>query len=147
MFWTLSRRMLAMEVSECLAVENSVLIVADFHLFFERPPMDQSDRWAARPFRSYTTVHPPYSVSLDPVATRRDKLRFVHNLWAAQALARAKLLPQEVRQVPRALVEEEEIGLESAGEMCGRAKCYWNVWERQGWLQADRKVGANGKQV
>jgi hypothetical protein len=119
---------------------------ADFHLFFERPPMDQSDRWAARPFRSYTTVHPPYSVSLDPVATRRDKLRFVHNLWAAQALARAKLLPQEVRQVPRALVEEEEIGLESAGEMFGRAKCYWNVWERQGWLQADRKVGANGRQ-
>ncbi|RSH95410.1 hypothetical protein EHS25_000497 [Saitozyma podzolica] len=112
----------------------------DFHLFFERPPMDQSDRWAARPFRSYTTVHPPYSVSLDPVATRRDKLRFVHNLWAAQALARAKLLPQEVRQVPRALVEEEEIGLESAGEMFGRAKCYWNVWERQGWLHADRKA-------
>jgi hypothetical protein len=107
--------------------------------------MDQSDRWAARPFRSYTTVHPPYSVSLDPVATRRDKMRFVHNLWAAQALARAKLLPQEVRQVPRALVEEEEIGLESAGEMFGRAKCYWNVWERHGWLHADRKVGANGR--
>ncbi|WWC73238.1 uncharacterized protein I206_107204 [Kwoniella pini CBS 10737] len=66
-------------------------LISEFHIFFERPPMDQTGRWSARPFRSYTVVHPPYSVALDPVATRRDKIRFIHNLWSAQASARAKL--------------------------------------------------------
>ncbi|WVQ81448.1 hypothetical protein IAT38_003572 [Cryptococcus sp. DSM 104549] len=106
----------------------------DFHLFLERPPIDQSGRWAGRPFRSYTTVHPPYSVSLDPVATKRDKLRFVQNLWAAQALARAKLLPSsDVRAVPRVSQSMEEVDLDAAGEALGRAKCFWNVWDRKGW--------------
>ncbi|OCF72444.1 hypothetical protein I204_06823 [Kwoniella mangroviensis CBS 8886] len=111
----------------------------DFHLFFERPPMDQSGRWSARPFRSYTTVHPPFSTALDPVATRRDKLRFIQNLWAAQALARTKLSSKEGKNLARALMSEHELSLEGAGEPMGRAKCYWDVWEKSAWL-AHRKA-------
>ncbi|WVW79055.1 hypothetical protein I302_101018 [Kwoniella bestiolae CBS 10118] len=106
----------------------------DFHLFFERPPLDQSGRWSSRPFRSYTTVHPPFSTALDPVATRRDKLRFIQNLWAAQALARTKMSTKDPRSVPRALMSEHELSLEGAGDPMGRARCYWDVWERNGWL-------------
>ncbi|OCF31354.1 hypothetical protein I316_06959 [Kwoniella heveanensis BCC8398] len=105
----------------------------DFHLFLERPPMDQSGRWSARPFRSYTTVQPPFSVALDPVATQRDKLRFIHNLWNAQALARAKLATKDVRTVPRVLAMNSEVELDSAGEAFGRAKCFWDIWDRSGW--------------
>ncbi|WWC91355.1 uncharacterized protein L201_006298 [Kwoniella dendrophila CBS 6074] len=90
-------------------------------------------RWAARPFRSYSTVHPPYSVALDPVATRRDKLRFIHNLWAAQALARAKVQVKDNRAIPKVLMNDQELSLEVAGEAMGRARCYWNVWDRNGY--------------
>ncbi|OWZ53685.1 hypothetical protein C368_04069 [Cryptococcus neoformans 125.91] len=104
----------------------------DFHLFFERPPADQCGRWGNRSFRSYSTVHPPYSVSLDPVATKRDKLRFIQNLWAAQALARAKVLPSsENKAVPRVLQSETEVDLE--GGDLERARCFWDVWNRNEW--------------
>ncbi|KAL7421475.1 hypothetical protein Q5752_004362 [Cryptotrichosporon argae] len=108
----------------------------DFHLFLERPPLDQSDRWSARPFRAYTTVHPPYTLSLDPTAARKDKQRFVHNIWAAQALARAKRMATSSAAPPRALVASSEIGLEGAGEVFARAKCYFDVWQRGSWTAA-----------
>lgn len=105
---------------------------SEFHLFLERPPVDQSDRWSARPLRSYTTVHPPYSFNLDPVMARKDKLRFVRNLWAAQALARTKLRRRtDAVAVPRVFKAREEIKL---------ATCYWNVWERAGWLACPLKA-------
>ncbi|TYJ55176.1 hypothetical protein B9479_004110 [Cryptococcus floricola] len=104
----------------------------DFHLFFEHPPVDQSGRWSGRAFRSYSTVHPPYSVSLDPIATKRDKMRFIHNLWAAQALARAKILPStENRAVPKVLQSEQEEAFE--GAQLERARCFWDVWDRSTW--------------
>ncbi|KAK8843437.1 hypothetical protein IAR55_007094 [Kwoniella newhampshirensis] len=109
------------------------LLTADFHLFFERPLVDQSGRWSGRPFRSYTTVHPPFAMSLDPIATKRDKLRFIQNLWAAQAVARTKLLPKHIRAIPRVLMSTEEVNLEGAGDQSGRAKCYWDVWDRNVW--------------
>ncbi|WWC97695.1 hypothetical protein V866_004579 [Kwoniella sp. B9012] len=77
--------------------------------------------------------------ALDPVATRRDKLRFIQNLWAAQALARTKLSSKEGKILARALVSEHELSLEAAGEPMGRAKCYWDVWEKSAWL-AHRKA-------
>jgi hypothetical protein len=126
-------------------IQGKRLTCTDFHLFLERPPIDQSDRWSSRPFRSYSTVHPPYAISFDPIATRRDKLRFVQNLWAAQALARAKLLPHVNRPVPRVLMSDSEVGLEGAGEMLGRAKLFWNVWERQAWAAQKKKVKSNAK--
>ncbi|KAK6904572.1 hypothetical protein I203_105388 [Kwoniella mangroviensis CBS 8507] len=77
--------------------------------------------------------------ALDPVATRRDKLRFIQNLWAAQALARTKLSSKEGKNLARALMSEHELSLEGAGEPMGRAKCYWDVWEKSAWL-AHRKA-------
>ncbi|WWC64175.1 uncharacterized protein I303_106783 [Kwoniella dejecticola CBS 10117] len=100
---------------------------------------DQTGRWAARPFRSYAVVHPPYSVALDPIATRRDKLRFLHNLWSAQACARAKVTTDSLSRTSRVLMSESEIGLERAGEPMGRARCYWSIWSREDWNN-QRKV-------
>lgn len=113
---------------------------ADFHLFLECPPVNQSDRWSSRPFRSYTTVHPPFALSLDPVATRKDKLRFIENLWAAQAMARATSGPNSIRSIPRTLKSDEEMGLDLAGEVFGRARCFWNVCERRFWSALPKKV-------
>jgi hypothetical protein len=85
----------------------------DFNLFFEKPP-DQSERWS-RQLRCLHTVHPPYS-HLDPVATKRDKLRFVENLWAAQAKARKA----------RGLVSQD-LDLD---EPFQRARCYWSLFTK-----------------
>lgn len=117
------------------------LTEADFHLFLERPPTDQSDRWSLRPFRSYTTVNPPFGIALDAVATRRDKIRFVQNLWAAQALSRTKA--QAMSVVPKVLVSDREIGLENAGEVFGRAKLFWSIWDRATWKVQIRKVSCS----
>lgn len=117
------------------------MLIPDFHLFLQRPPADQTDRWAGRPFRSYTTVNPPFTSSLDPVVVRKDKLRFVENLWAAQAYARAKALAQERRPGPRVMASGQEIGLDTAGEAFARAKCYWNVWDHENWMHQTKRVG------
>lgn len=119
---------------------NPVADDTDFHLFLQRPPADQTDRWSGRPFRSYTTVNPPFTSSLDPVATRKDKLRFIENLWAAQAYARSKLLAQSRKAGPRVMSSAEEVGLDAAGEAFARAKCYWNVWSRDVWMDQGRRV-------
>jgi len=123
---------------------HTLILLSDFHLFFERPPANHSDRWSARPFRHFSTVHPPFELSMDPIATKKEKLRFVENLWSAQALARARHSRNEPRSIPRVLRHDEETGLERAGEMFGRACCYWNVWDRRGWSAGTRKVGRRG---
>ncbi|EIW66895.1 hypothetical protein M231_05581 [Tremella mesenterica] len=87
----------------------------DFQMFLPRPPTDQSDRWS-RPLRCFTTVHPPFG-ALDANAIRRDKMRFVENLWAAQARLRSSS--------SRVLVSRE-ISLEPI-ESFSRAKCMWSI--------------------
>lgn len=113
----------------------------DFQLFFEKPPTDQGERWSFRNFRSYTTVRPPFGASIDPVGVRKDKLRFVENIWAAQAQARAKLMPKEleIKEMPRVMVAVEESALDTAGEPFGRAKLFLNVWSRQGYASSTRR--------
>ena len=66
----------------------------------------------------------------------------MQNLWAAQAQARAKISPKEVdaRAVPRVLMADDEVALDGAGDAFERAKCFWNVWDRQGWTSQGRKV-------
>lgn len=86
---------------------------SDFQLFFHRPPADQSERWS-RQTRSYSTVIPPFS-PLDRVAIRKDKARFLENLWLAQARARKA----------KALVSEE---LEV--DPSNRVRCFWSVFEK-----------------
>ena len=79
---------------------------------------------------------------MDPITIRRDKLRFIQNLWSAQAQARTKILPRDigVKAVPRVMMSEHEVALDAAGESFGRAKCFWNVWDRQGWMNDEAKV-------
>ena len=106
---------------------------ADFSLHLLRPPMEPSPRWSGRASRCYTVVHPPQSVSLDPQAARADKHRFVHNLWAAQALLRARGGKSSVL-----VAAEEEKLMEGWGK--GRARAFWNVWGRESWESEGGKV-------
>ena len=105
--------------------------------------MDQRDRWSGRSFRLFSTVQPPFGIGLDPVASRHDKLRFLDNLWAAQARARAKVLPSELggRAPTQVLAQKGETGLDNAGEPFSRARIYWNIWKRRDWITESRKVG------
>ena len=50
-------------------------------------------------------------------------------------MARSKLLGRQ----PSALKSDIEIGLEAAGELFGRASCFWSLWQRQDWDQLPRK--------
>lgn len=42
--------------------------------------------------------------------------------------------------IPRVMMGNDEFGLERAGEMFGRARCFWNIWERNGFLGTAKKV-------
>jgi hypothetical protein len=106
----------------------------DFQLFFEQPLADQGERWSL-PLRSFQVCHPPAQVGLDLQAARTDKLRFVQNVWAAQALARSKVLPSQVKAIPYVLASEETFNVDD-----GRVKAYWNVWTKSGWSAEQRKV-------
>lgn len=101
---------------------------------------DQTDKWSAtRPLRQYITVHPPHPIGFDPVTSCKDKLRFVHNIWAAQALRRTKLKPAQVKPVPRGVLAcNDEIDLDKGSLL--RVKPYWNVWDRAGWVGAQEKA-------
>ncbi|BEI91751.1 uncharacterized protein CcaverHIS019_0405710 [Cutaneotrichosporon cavernicola] len=106
----------------------------DFQLFFEQPIADQGDRWNL-PLRTFQVCHPPAPVGLDSQAARTDKLRFVQNVWAAQALARSKILPSQVKQTPYVLVSDETFDVDGS-----RVKAYWNVWTMVGWSAEQRKA-------
>lgn len=98
---------LVVEVRSCTYLADR----ADFVLHFQRPPTQHGDRWS-RQRRSYITVHPPYS-ALDTVAIRKDKSRFLENLWTAQCKARKA----------RALVSHDyDIGYD-------RVRCYWSTFD------------------
>lgn len=111
--------------------------------------MDQSERWSGRPFRAYTAVNPPYIGTLD-VGLRKDKSRFLQNLWTAQATARSKLIPKGL-EGPRAMASLEESSLDAAGEFFARAKCFWTVWQAKSYQELSRRVshdketGADGQ--
>lgn len=80
-----------------------------------KPPADQNERWA-RPLRTYTAVLPPYN-GLDFATVRRDKSRFVENIWAAQA----KLRTSSARVM---ISSELPLG---PSDTFGRAKLYSTV--------------------
>lgn len=124
--WKLSYRG-TVNILDVIAVD---LGDGDFQLFLEKPPMDQSDRWSGRPLRTYTAVNPPTPIGLDPATARSDKMRFVQNLWALQAMARTKVLPSQLKEVPRVLSAHNDVSLDSEHM---RVKLYWNLWTRKGW--------------
>jgi protein ECT2 len=103
------------------------------HFYLENPPQDQTERWNGRPFRSYSIVHPPSSVNLDPVRTEADKKIFLDNLWNAQASLRTKA-GQSVA------LRDEEREVESKGGRITVARTYYNVYQRTAFLKEPKKV-------
>ncbi|KAF8663361.1 hypothetical protein AX16_000937 [Volvariella volvacea WC 439] len=106
---------------------------ADIHLYLENPPMDQTERWSGRSFRSLAVVHPPSPINYDPIATENDKQRFLEKLWLAQAVYRARAGQSVVLRA-----EEQEV--ESRYGRLTTARTYYNVYQRTAFLQEPRKT-------
>lgn len=114
--------------SSCIAELR--LHFLDFHLYIEAPPTDQySDRWSNRPFRSCSVVHPPSPPNYDPGRCRSDKVRFLENLWNAQAFYRCK----DGRSVARLAVERELSGK-------SLVRTWFNIYQRVDYLKEPKKV-------
>ncbi|KAG9038527.1 hypothetical protein FRB95_000748 [Tulasnella sp. JGI-2019a] len=117
-----------MDVTEVVATDSGS---SDFHLYLESPPSDQySDRWANRPFRAYTVVHPPSPANLDPVRTQADKARFLENLWNVQAQYRTRDGKCDAR-----VSVEREMGTVKKSLV----RTWFNVYKRTDWLKEPRK--------
>ncbi|KAI0832749.1 hypothetical protein BC628DRAFT_1407153 [Trametes gibbosa] len=106
---------------------------ADFHMYFESPPMDVSERWAGRQFRSLSVVFPPSPVYLDPQRTESEKQRFLEQLWDAQARFRT-------RSGRSVILRGEEREVENRGGRITMARTYFNVYTRTSFLQEPKKT-------
>ena len=104
----------------------------DFHLYLEKPPLDQTDRWSGRPFRPLSVVFPPHPPNFNPQRSETEKARFLENLWLSQANFRARSGKSVVL-----LSEEREV--ESRGRITF-ARTYFNVYQRTAFLQEPQKV-------
>ena len=104
----------------------------DFHLYLEKPPLDQTDRWSGRPFRPLSVVFPPHPPNFNPQRSETDKARFLENLWLSQANIRA-------RSGKSVVLRSEEREVESRGRIT-YARTYFNVYQRTAFLQEPQKV-------
>jgi protein ECT2 len=109
------------------------MISQDFHVYLEVPPQGQTERWSGRPFRAFCVVHPPTLVSYDPIKAQADKHQFLENLWAAQAMYRAR----HGRSVVLCSSERE---MESRAGRITLARTYFNVYQRTAYLGEPKKV-------
>ncbi|VDB90118.1 unnamed protein product [Peniophora sp. CBMAI 1063] len=106
---------------------------ADFHLFFESPPLDQPDRWSGRSFRSMTCVSPPSPANFNPQKTVNDKKRFLEHIWQAQVDLRA-------RTGQSVTLEAEEREVEARAGRVTIARTYFHVYQRTSFLREDKKT-------
>ncbi|KAI0658493.1 hypothetical protein C8Q70DRAFT_1045510 [Cubamyces menziesii] len=106
---------------------------ADFHMYLENPPMDVSERWAGRQFRSLSVVFPPSPVYLNPQRTESEKHRFLEQLWDAQARFRT-------RAGRSVVLRGDEREVENRGGRITRAQTYFNVYTRTSFLQEPKKT-------
>ncbi|KAH9899528.1 hypothetical protein C8Q73DRAFT_680169 [Cubamyces lactineus] len=106
---------------------------ADFHIYLENPPMDVSERWAGRQFRSLSVVFPPSPVYLNPQRTESEKHRFLEQLWDAQARFRT-------RAGRSVVLRGDEREVENRGGRITRAQTYFNVYTRTSFLQEPKKT-------
>ncbi|KAG6831397.1 hypothetical protein H0H92_010999 [Tricholoma furcatifolium] len=106
---------------------------ADFHVYLENPPHDQTDRWSGRPFRALSVVHPPHPINLNPAQTIADKQRFLENLWHVQAGYRSRAGQSVVLRA-----DEQEV--ESKMGKVTIARTYYNVYQRTAFLQETKKT-------
>ncbi|KAN0131381.1 hypothetical protein V8E53_010758 [Lactarius tabidus] len=105
---------------------------ADFHLYLEKPPLDQTDRWSGRPFRPLSVVFPPHPPNFNPQRSETEKARFLENLWLSQANFRA-------RSGKSVVLHSEEREVESRGRITF-ARTYFNVYQRTAFLQEPQKT-------
>ncbi|KXN89579.1 Rho guanine nucleotide exchange factor gef2 [Leucoagaricus sp. SymC.cos] len=106
---------------------------ADFHLYLENPPQDQTERWSGRPFRSLTVVNPSLPKGLDLVRAETDKQRFLGNLWHVQAMYRSRAGQSVVL-----CSDEQEVECRSGRTTIART--YFNVYQRTAFLQEQKKT-------
>lgn len=109
------------------------VLFIDFHMYLENPPMDVSERWAGRQFRSLSVVFPPSPVYLNPQRTESEKHRFLEQLWDAQARFRT-------RAGRSVVLRGDEREVENRGGRITRAQTYFNVYTRTSFLQEPKKV-------
>ena len=115
---------------------DSDLYCTDIHFYLENPPQGQSDRWSGRSFRSFSVIHPPSPVNLDPTRTEADKVRFLENLWNVQATYRTKAGQSIV-------LSGEEMEVESRGGRVTLARTYFNIYQRTAFLRESKKASLN----
>ncbi|KAF8505702.1 hypothetical protein F5888DRAFT_1604130 [Russula emetica] len=106
---------------------------ADFHLYLEKPPQDQTDRWSGRAFRPLSLVFPPHHPNFNPQRTEAEKARFLENLWLSQTNIRT-------RSGKSVALRSEEREVESRGGRTTYARTYFNVYQRTAFLQEPRKT-------
>ncbi|THH09714.1 hypothetical protein EW146_g8604, partial [Bondarzewia mesenterica] len=116
------------DISEVVATD-----VGDFHLYLENPPQDQTDRWSGRSFRSLSVVLPPAPVNMNPTKTEIEKMRFLENLWQAQAVYRTKS-GQSVA------LRGEEREVEAKKGRVTIARTYFNIYQRTDFLKETKKT-------
>jgi len=98
--------------------------------------------------RNYVVVHPPLPPDMDIAAARKDKWRFVRNLWTAQALMRTKPLPSLAKGslhssgigLPQAYKATSELSFGGSDTQNYSMMLYTNVWNRTSWLTSQTKV-------
>ncbi|KZT71528.1 hypothetical protein DAEQUDRAFT_110220 [Daedalea quercina L-15889] len=133
----LSIRKLKKGQMSCKGVVDIMDVVAtdvggsEMHMYIEKPPHDQGDRWSGRPFRPFFAVHPPSS-QRDTKLGEERKQQFLENLWDAQAKYRT-------RDGHSALIRAEEREVESYAGRTTIARTYFNVYTRPWYLGEDSK--------
>jgi hypothetical protein len=131
------------------------LLPTDFHIFFERPPLDQGDRWSARPFRHFAAVRPTSTSFADLSRASSDKQRFLRNLWTAQAVIRSKVAPPKPAisahhiqpSPPSVLLDVDRWTADNTSSVTSLAQTYWNVWDARSWASDPRKVRLKTRSV
>lgn len=114
-------------------VTASNLPLLGIHLFLEKPPQDQSERWSGRPFRSLVVVNLPHDANHDAIKSESHKKRFLENLWEAQAKYRAAGGKSVVL-----LSKVEEV--ENRANRTTLARTYYNVYTRTSFLRDPKKA-------
>src|SRR5260370_2225700 len=103
------------------------------HIYLEKEPLDQFERWSNRPFRSFSVLSPPATGAQAPQQAITAKRRFLENLWLAQAMYRSK----SGRSV--AFVSGDQ-NISSSSNRATIARTYFNVYRRMAYLSEPRKA-------
>lgn len=108
---------------------------ADFQVVLKRPPAHiHHEKWTGRPIRQYATLTDAQAAS----PARFEKMRFLENLWRAQALYKTRENRCHVRTTviaaSNASTEPPMLDLAEA-----RRIVYWNVYQRQAFLSEPHK--------